>query len=343
MWRLFWSMVFWDTIKREGHRVTSNKNPPRNPFRLIFLGAVAMLLLTIACCCGSIFWPQHNRDQNKPVASKPTQDRDNSPTNVSSSEVTAPTADKKSNSEIVVSLSTPDSMIADRIKEQEAIVDEWLSQNPEPKPPKFLPDVWYSEGLSHKTEGSIVGASEEAVTIRKTDGSEVTVPRVKLAAGSNQKVEDSMPFFTAYQSRHSQWTERSESVQEKLNGLKKIQQEKARIEREKKNAIAKAKYDEERNRHYEQKKLDDAVSKINSLFSEADYVDSVYLRSDHVLIVALENSWHYHPKQIRLQEAQAIGELWMEMDPKKRGRFELEDLSGNRIGGLGVLGVWVDD
>ncbi len=61
------------------------------------------------------------------------------------------------------------------------------------------------------------------------------------------------------------------------------------------------------------------------------------------------NTWHVRHKQIRLQDAQALWELWATIASPKEpdsARIKIVDLRGNEVGGSRILGgslIWVDD
>ncbi len=67
--------------------------------------------------------------------------------------------------------------------------------------------------------------------------------------------------------------------------------------------------------------------------------------------IAVKNVWHYQPKQVRLQAAQSLWELWAtgycpERETPDNCRITLVDLNGNRVGGSSWLAgsiIKVDD
>lgn len=67
------------------------------------------------------------------------------------------------------------------------------------------------------------------------------------------------------------------------------------------------------------------------------------------ITITVENTWHYQPKQIRLQAAQVLWESWVGFCPKEaadRCRLTLEDMNGNKVGGSSWLAgsiIDVDD
>lgn len=61
-----------------------------------------------------------------------------------------------------------------------------------------------------------------------------------------------------------------------------------------------------------------------------------------ILMITLENPWHYEPKQIRLQAAQALQRHWASIhDPKRpdRAHIVLLDKMGNTVGGSKMYGT----
>lgn len=69
------------------------------------------------------------------------------------------------------------------------------------------------------------------------------------------------------------------------------------------------------------------------------------------LEIAVKNVWHYQPKQVRLQAAQSLWELWAgkycpERETPDHCRITLVDLKGNVVGGSSWLAgsiIKVDD
>jgi hypothetical protein len=70
----------------------------------------------------------------------------------------------------------------------------------------------------------------------------------------------------------------------------------------------------------------------------------VVIHRERRAIFAVENTWHTLSYQIRLQYAQRLGELWSasvsDSFPKET-MFDIVDLSGNIVGGSGLLDIWV--
>ena len=71
--------------------------------------------------------------------------------------------------------------------------------------------------------------------------------------------------------------------------------------------------------------------------------------SPNRLLIAVSDRWHYQPKQIRLQTAQALQRLWataFSPDRPDHARIRLLDQTGNEVGGSRVWGgsvIWVAD
>ncbi len=64
------------------------------------------------------------------------------------------------------------------------------------------------------------------------------------------------------------------------------------------------------------------------------------LDEDDLLIVVSSN-WHYQPRQMRLQMAQALWKIWAGIhSPKEpdKAKISLKDMMGNRVGGSGIMG-----
>ncbi|MBI5189913.1 MAG: hypothetical protein HZA22_04505 [Nitrospirae bacterium] len=65
--------------------------------------------------------------------------------------------------------------------------------------------------------------------------------------------------------------------------------------------------------------------------------------------IQVTNGWHYQPKQIRLQAAQNLWNLWVNVQrptDADHARISIVDLNGNEVGGSRVLGgslIWVAD
>lgn len=75
----------------------------------------------------------------------------------------------------------------------------------------------------------------------------------------------------------------------------------------------------------------------------SEYV-RVVIYFDRRAIFTVEDSWHLLPYQIRLQAAQNLNALWRKFadtDDAAGQMFDIVDLNGNRVGGRGVFGDWV--
>lgn len=79
-----------------------------------------------------------------------------------------------------------------------------------------------------------------------------------------------------------------------------------------------------------------------------DTVEKVQIGSmPNIAKITVSNNWHSQPYQIRLQAAQGLQKLWGNLylpESPDRGRIELIDLNGNKLGGSKVMGgVWVNE
>jgi len=66
-----------------------------------------------------------------------------------------------------------------------------------------------------------------------------------------------------------------------------------------------------------------------------------YLPDPNEIVITVRNSWHYEPKQVRLQAAQDLWKIWATGFCPAEGldscRIELTDQNGNRVGGSSWL------
>lgn len=91
--------------------------------------------------------------------------------------------------------------------------------------------------------------------------------------------------------------------------------------------------------------LQDYIKNINDA-GVNQFIESVsykYAGTDECsIVIRVRNSWHYQHKQIRLQAAQNLWNLWTQSyyleDNKDKCRMELVDLNGNNVGGSSWLG-----
>ena len=60
------------------------------------------------------------------------------------------------------------------------------------------------------------------------------------------------------------------------------------------------------------------------------------------MFVIVNNTWHYEPKQVRLQGAQSLWEAWAKLyyleSNKDSCYMDILDLNGNKVGGSSFLG-----
>jgi len=86
------------------------------------------------------------------------------------------------------------------------------------------------------------------------------------------------------------------------------------------------------------KKLDDAG--MNQFIESVSY--KYASTNECSIIVKVRDTWHYQLKQVRLQAAQNLWNLWARgyypEDEKDKCRMELVDLNGNNVGGSSWLG-----
>lgn len=91
--------------------------------------------------------------------------------------------------------------------------------------------------------------------------------------------------------------------------------------------------------------LDSYISKLNEVGMN-QFVEMVSYKyadaNECSIVVKVRDTWHYQLKQIRLQAAQNLWELWSQSyyleDKKDKCRMELVDLNGNNVGGSSWLG-----
>lgn len=91
--------------------------------------------------------------------------------------------------------------------------------------------------------------------------------------------------------------------------------------------------------------LEDYLKKINEVGMN-QYLELVSYKyadtSECSIVIKVRNTWHYQQKQIRLQAAQNLWNLWSQEyyleDTKDNCRMELVDLNGNNVGGSSWLG-----
>jgi hypothetical protein len=106
----------------------------------------------------------------------------------------------------------------------------------------------------------------------------------------------------------------------------------------------------------EQSKIqNDSLSKHEQYFNKLrmsgiglETVEKVQVSSmPNIVKIVVSNSWHSQPYQIRLQAAQGLQKLWGNLylpESPDRGRIELVDLNGNKVGGSKIMGgVWVNE
>ena len=91
--------------------------------------------------------------------------------------------------------------------------------------------------------------------------------------------------------------------------------------------------------------LEDYLKKINEVGMN-QYLELVSYKyadtNECSIVIKVRNTWHYQQKQIRLQAAQNLWNLWSQEyyleDTKDNCRMELVDLNGNNVGGSSWLG-----
>lgn len=91
--------------------------------------------------------------------------------------------------------------------------------------------------------------------------------------------------------------------------------------------------------------LQDFIEKINSVGMN-EYLELVSYKytdiSECSVVIKVRNTWHSELKQIRLQAAQNLWNLWSQgyylEDEKDKCRMELVDLNGNNVGGSSWMG-----
>lgn len=75
----------------------------------------------------------------------------------------------------------------------------------------------------------------------------------------------------------------------------------------------------------------------------SEIIESVRVATD-VCEVKVKNLWHLKVKQIRLQDAQALHSMWTSiLPPGEIAVLSIVDLNGNKVGGTGFTGIWVND
>lgn len=91
-----------------------------------------------------------------------------------------------------------------------------------------------------------------------------------------------------------------------------------------------------------------AIELKNELSSATPYNELIlsYRYDGTFLNYTVENTWFFLPKQIRLQHAQRLGAKWSLMHPvndRDSARIKILDVNGNKVGGHGLLGIYVDE
>ena len=97
-------------------------------------------------------------------------------------------------------------------------------------------------------------------------------------------------------------------------------------------------------------RLDRFIRNVNELQSELGLklVDRVSIR-DATATLTVTNLWHVRQKQIRLQDAQVLWQLWAQIASPENldhARLKLVDGMGNSVGGSRILAgslIWVVD
>lgn len=121
--------------------------------------------------------------------------------------------------------------------------------------------------------------------------------------------------------------------------------EEERKKREEEEAAKREAEEEEKRKAAEsaEKNLQGYIDLINATGMNV-YVDSVgYYSGFKWIEVTVKNTWHYEPKQIRLQAAQTLWEVWAtqfcpEEETLDNCRIRLVDLAGNEVGGSSAWG-----
>jgi len=114
-------------------------------------------------------------------------------------------------------------------------------------------------------------------------------------------------------------------------------------------AQKKAEANAEASRVRTQKKRIDKYTALINLFNEKYGFQMVnYFQVDgdgRQVTITVDDAWHSLPKQVRLENAQTLGEFWANILPKgETPGFKIIDMNGNRVGGYnGWSGIWVQD
>lgn len=96
--------------------------------------------------------------------------------------------------------------------------------------------------------------------------------------------------------------------------------------------------------------LDRYIDEVNELQSNlgVELIDQVSV-SGNKATITVTNLWHIRNKQLRLQDAQTLWEIWANInspsDPDQ-ARIKIVDANDNKVGGSGFLGgsvIEVDD
>lgn len=116
---------------------------------------------------------------------------------------------------------------------------------------------------------------------------------------------------------------------------------------QRKNKIAQQNIEKQAENLVENRKkiLQDYIKKLNDVGMNQfiELVSYKYADTDECsIVIKVRNTWHYQIKQVRLQAAQNLWNLWAQdyylEDTKDTCRMDLVDLNGNNVGGSSWLG-----
>ena len=152
----------------------------------------------------------------------------------------------------------------------------------------------------------------------------------------------------------------TETPQEQAQQKKAQQQERARLYRENQKRLqqqrlaqAEVQRQWQEDRQRESRRVGFLTQRANriatELASSSTYSDLILdcRFDDDSLELTVDNVWFLLPKQIRLQHAQILAAKWLRQfenqDDRRGAGVSIQDINGNKVGGTGFLGVYVDD
>lgn len=239
-----------------------------------------------------------------------------------------------------------------------------------PIKPYYGTREWETRDGKYKTQAELIETDNVTVTLRKSDGKIVTVPKETLIHSSRLIVETAFTELSAYKIQLSKWEDQSSKIDDlrrtaerKFTSVNKpepqppsrekiVSEITAKNERESKDRLnkklaadAKNKLEIERRKNADIDELKDFIRSIDPnrvLFVDVKNRYSI----DGAVTIFVSDTWHIEHYQRRLQNAQRLFQVWetIRSSGEQSGNaciMTIADLNGNEVGGTGLLGVWV--